>query len=653
MTTTREPFGWAHAHATAFAITTGRSPSKFEVATAAALHRADAQLVAPSRVRRFRAVSAATGAGKSLGAVALLATKATGAIIIKEIAEAHQVYLNLVEIVGPDRVAILTSIHRDKASAADVAEFEQKTGFTVGRRFTEADFRNADLVVCCHKRWKGEIESGRDRGVRLCRGQQRDLIVVDEDPGLEQVHAARPADVAALAHVLGSKVMGSEARAYGFGEAHPALSALLNVEERMQRIVHDPSSPALCGAGLIEDEEVEAILAVQYKDIRGRLQDGDLAGRTATAEALEVTLRFLQACCEGRVFFHKSGGGIFHAYSFAIPPQPNTIILDGTADMNGLYAIGQTVETVDGVPVPDYRRVQITYITPPKDVSAYFRGKDLSIRRKMVDTAAYFREVILANTEPGEEVLVYAKKGYLDTDLQKEADESGSDDPYYCEWQGRKVRWCHFGSGRGTNRYKDCTVYFQFDAFHKPKGVVVAEMASHRGIKLSEEELQRLSPGGTTDADYRLVKDSLIATDTKQNAARICIRKLDDQGVAQAARLYFVGTSPRVLQRYLAEMFPGAALGGLSASLSESLSGPERLAAYLQSAEGDLVTSKELVEVTGVAGQHLRKYLSHPQVVSEITRGGWKESTRKEQGLPGKGWVLVRGRNTQGLKEQG
>ena len=119
----------------------------------------------------------------------------------------------------------------------------------------------------------------------------------------------------------------------------------------------------------------------------------------------------------------------------------------------------------------------------------------------------------------------------LDTDLHKRYDESGSEDPYYCVCEGRKVHWCHFGSGRGTNRYKDCTVYFQIRAFYKPKAVIVAQVASHSGERMQSDRLKNLSSGRTRDPAYLQVRDTLIACDTKQNAARSCIRSVLLEGI--------------------------------------------------------------------------------------------------------------------------
>src|SRR5690606_19494582 len=155
---------------------------------------------------------------------------------IRELKEAHIAYLNLCKLVGEENVAIHTSVHRQGANRADVESFERENGMRITRQFSEEQFRRAPVIVCTHRRWKSEYETGTDRGVRLCNGIRRDLIVIDEEPELERVYVAQPEDVAELASVLTDNVRPDEARAFGFATAHPAADALRNLSRRMGHV---------------------------------------------------------------------------------------------------------------------------------------------------------------------------------------------------------------------------------------------------------------------------------------------------------------------------------------------------------------------------------------------------------------------------------
>ena len=137
-----------HTHSIAWPamLDEARSPTLFERATADALWKAyDKSCQSPNQ---FVAVSAATGAGKTLGAQTLMAHlfPARTALVIKEIKEAHEAYLHLCNLVGEQNVAIHTSVHRKGASRAEVAKFTKETGHEITHQYGETRFRNSPLA---------------------------------------------------------------------------------------------------------------------------------------------------------------------------------------------------------------------------------------------------------------------------------------------------------------------------------------------------------------------------------------------------------------------------------------------------------------------------------------------------------------------------
>ena len=102
------PVGF-YRHAAAWNLLIGRQPSKFESATGNALWRA--YQACQQTPDRFKAVSAATGSGKTKGALALMAHiyPAETAIVIREIKECREAYLDLCKLIGEENVAISVS----------------------------------------------------------------------------------------------------------------------------------------------------------------------------------------------------------------------------------------------------------------------------------------------------------------------------------------------------------------------------------------------------------------------------------------------------------------------------------------------------------------------------------------------------------------
>ena len=621
------PIGF-YSHANAWKQLVDRAPTAFEAATANALWRAT--LACQQTPDRFKAVSAATGSGKTLGAVALIAHRfpGTAAIVIREISECRDIYLKLCNLIGESNVAIY-------ASKGAIAKFEEAQGKAFGPTHDEEKFRKTPVVVCTHARWKAECADDRDRGVRKWNGVQRDLIVIDEEPELESVYVAQPEDVSRLASVLSDVVRNDEARHFDFVETHPAVPVLNAIHDRMRSVKDNKNVQQLLPqTDLVTDWEAEAIRKLEYEDIYSRLAHLPPVERSHLSDQMNVVREFLVAACDGRVFFSKTHRGEFYAYSYAIPPQQNTMILDGTADLNGLYGVGKSLLTLD-TPPADYSDVKLHYIELPKDYSGQTAWKQENVRKvaKMRPFMEWFHKRVIENTEAGEEVLVYAPLVLLDTDLHHSMD-----------WQGRIMHWQHFGSGRGTNQYKDCSVYFQIRAFYKPKAAIVAQSLSRSGETPDGKRFRNLSSGKTRDPVYVTVRDTLIACDTKQNAARTCIRHLDDAGKARGARLYFVSDNLTQIEKYQQQMFPNSPRVELlsdSALDFENATGPERLAHILASS-GETILELPALATKAVVGSNLARDLSNPRVTAVMRAKGWRKVTRKAAGLQGRGKVLLR-----------
>lgn len=642
---------WLHSLDRAYsAVLTGRSPTKFEVATAEALWRATAVFDLATPPRKFQVVSAATGSGKTLGAVALIAHRfpQTATLVVKEMKAAHEHWRQLVDLIGDeDLVAITTGVHR---KGGDVAKYERETGLKVTRQYSDAEVKAAPIVVVCHQKWLNEVNDGADRGVRLCNGVQRDLIVVDEDPTLEVVYVAQPEDVTSLCSLLGETIASNEGRTWGFSDSHQAMDTLNNIAARMQSIKHHPDTAQLQHAGdIILDDEIDVIAELTKGDVRNRMREARCD--IDRISAMNDVLGFLHAASEGRTFYHRRAkGGQFLAYSWQTGPQPKTLILDGTSDVNYLYRAGTTIELVEDVPKADYRDVKLTYNPLPQELRSLMDPDVIGDRRYNEPLADWLRDYVIANTEPGEKVLVYCKLAFVKTGVhRKDNDDPDNKDASYTEWQGRQVWFQSFGAGRGSNVWRECTAYFQLGAFYMPKGVYVARLGSASGTPLSPDDLKKMSgrdgAGSRTEQKRRLneVRDSLVMADTKQNAARTCIRQLDDQGVAKGARMFFLGMSVAPLLEYVDDLFPGHRGLELEGDAESVMTGAQRLVKLLRETDEDVLLSGEIVKSVGMARTHLGQLVKSKDFRHQLRGAGWSYiANRKAVGVSGKGWCLVR-----------
>ena len=641
------PHSFASALRQIYSLVAHRQPTKFETDVAGALWGAYMLAKGAPKGASMRAVTGATGSGKTQAALALLLAVDSGAIIINEIAECQRAFETL-DALMPGRVVVWTSLHRSSTGRADIARYENDhPGVRITRQFTEAELHKAPVVITTHKQWRNEIESDRDLSIRNHRGAPRDVVLVDENPELEVMHVTRPQDIARLADVLSDRSLSGEARAYGFKSAEtdartlPAATALRRIADRMAATYDRKDIPALYSEGdLMGPEDIAAIAALSYEDdIRPRVTYVDEA-----ADLWNVVL-FLRAASEGRVFFSKDSDSAFYAYSLAVGPQPRTVILDGTADLSTMYAVGGAVIPVS-TRKPDYRNVSIHHATLPAGLS--LKRERIARRSNAAPVVNALRDYIMAVTKSRQRVLVYAKLDLLRHELHKDCDESDSQDMNYCEWEGRCIWWVNFGAGRGTNVFKNCDVYVQLDDWHPKKAVIVAKLGSALGRPFSDAELRKLSSGRTTERMYLQATESHLITHAKQNAARTAIRNLDDDGIAAPAALHFVGCKLETLFKHREAMFPGSPGITLLDHLGRPRKGRSKRATGVTAFAEQLATTDETlldraaVARTGVDPDNINRDLTHPKVAPIVAARGWRKERRKVVGLAGKGWVLVR-----------
>jgi hypothetical protein len=141
------------------------------------------------------------------------------------------------------------------------------------------------------------------------------------------------------------------------------------------------------------------------------------------------------------------------------------------------------------------------------------------------------------------------------------------------------------------------------------------------------------------------VRDTLIACDTKQNAARTCIRNLDDRGRAPKARLYFVSDNLTQIEKYQERMFPGAPRVQLMVDPEADLgdaSGPARLSHLLASTDEHVLSMRDVADRTRIHRTTLPRELNGAAVRAVMRARGWRKVSRKAAGLSGNGFALLR-----------
>jgi hypothetical protein len=308
-----------------------------------------------------------------------------------------------------------------------------------------------------------------------------------------------------------------------------------------------------------------------------------------------------------------------------------TILLDATANVDGISRL--VPWRVDAeVPQASYGNLKITHVPP-------LTTKRLSVFLKTAaNQRAYvkgMREIILEHTAPGERVLVVCTKRLFDAERipdWPDGDERFNDPESYTkryEWDldGRKLCAVHWGTGIGSNDYRDAAVVCLFNEFYIPRRAHVAkaqgllELRAHEGPLGSLRTLNSNSTGvDALDLGHRLRW-------LKQMALRGRARMYDQHGVCGQQRLVVACE----LQGFLANvgtLFPGAEV--CVTGPGEGGKWSEKVVAILNASTAPVVTTSELGKALGKPWRSVMAAVRTAEFTGACEAMGWRYA-------PGKG----------------
>ena len=498
-----------------------------------------------------------------------------------------------------EKVAIRTTDHDEQKLEDEgpkyVAEIEAgDDGYTPAAFFNRSELGNYPALIGTHNGYKQHPSEL----LTLATGKRRALILVDECPDNIDVADFKLADfenIHELCRRRGLDELGDEPKlTMAFGEAWRQLTlAHAHLDLDRTRPFRELSIK-------LEPQLIEALTRfAESPRNRARLA----AGTSYEPEALRLAARLVILAQETKGFAFAAlnteftHGARLVAYAPSWPLRPGTVLLDATSDIDG-YAELSSARVQELVPEADYRNLEPIHLDGPNYVTGW-SPKELwkkpETRRPLLK---WMHRCILENTHQGEAVLVVSWKDVIQGDQLQPLD-----------WEGRHLRYCHFGAGIGSNRWRDCSAVFIFGNYVKPTRTTVAETHGIKGIPYREN-------GDATirglKGDYRTVKDGLTLRWFKQLAMRGCARELDENGVAKPMRLYFSHTEFGLMAGHWERMFPGSpkpktiVIGDDEAQTDQARSSRhnsrgEAILRYLSSTEKDEVSSSDIREATGSA----------------------------------------------------
>jgi hypothetical protein len=563
----------------------------------------------------LRAVSLATGLGKSTAAWAFLAAAAdcqpdfSALYVVPTARLAEEAQAGIEALLGENTVSLWTSYHDEDRTDEWKSEALEQMGRVPERLMKREDTLGARILIVSHNAWKRSCQKGgtvKRPDVRLYDSQRRDIIFIDEHPDLADITSVKAEDMGLLYDALNAPDYQVDQALLKFvREAMTEMSAF-DTKQAGQRFLK---------AVLVDDFELTMFDDINYFELAG--EHKSMVKRQAHARRLQMVVDFLRAAAMGCCFYSKRERAFF-AYTLTFDAGRGNVLLDATADISGLLPMHADVDVTGDLPQVSFENLETVLVPMPKPFKTWSRLKRSN--RLCRDFGKFAREVVLRHTKEGDDVLILTRKHLVEfghIDAPRNADE-------HADWEGRRVNAIWFGACLGENVYKHKTVVVSFLDFHLPRHKTISDTHAYSGDELTNDTLKQ-AEGQRAHGDEYLPRGKYLDAYTGQLA------RWDKQGPDLHHRVYPGAPLPI---RKLHKRDP-------QSTLSPPRGGRGALLELLMARERTLYSSKDIEELTGIRATDLARNFKAPSVQPIAEKYGWTLRRAKDLGLPGRANHLV------------
>lgn len=571
---------------------------------------------------RLHVVSAPAGGGKSSFSYALMMALTRYAentpdapygcvFVVDQIKKADDAYRDLNELM-PGKVAVWTSEH-DRGSKK-----RNKICHTPAVEFTRDELRLYPVIVVTHAFYNGPKGNKAHLVVRdSIFHNTRALIVVDERPEEVELFETTLKDAQDIREKLEAK--------------HP------ETKERFDALMRCvmPYTLSNYGNAIRRPSEYsqEALFAQQLHWFTTKEAESILRDHAIEIPGLNQLFGFARAVTAGCAFAAPSGHVVrFVGWQSKLIVRPGTILLDATADIDGISHICPWREHIK-VPQAHYGNLDIIHVPQhtKKRLSEYL--KTAANQRAYV---GWMVETIKERMAPGERGLVICKKVLFDAERVPQwpdGDPRFKDPESYTkryEWEidGRKLCAIHWGTGIGSNDWKDADVVFLFDEFFIPRRIAAATVQGLRGHRADEGDLGSMTTLNSKASGVDRIADGHRLRWTKQLALRGRGRSYDEHGNCGKQRLV-ISSDLKSFMSSAHILFPGAKIT-TAGEYSEGSTWTHKVIEILNKPEmGEVVNTKQLSKLLRRPWRSVSSNVLTPEFESALVSMGWRYVTGK------------------------
>ena len=342
---------------------------------------------------------------------------------------------------------------------------------------------------------------------------------------------------------------------------------------------------------------------------------------------------FGRSLAQGRAFIARANqgkrGATFVGYEQALPQVPGMVLLDATANIDGVNDLCSWRKPIVG---PSERFDNLEIVHEPSVVKTTFK-RWWNNKQNQNDYIAHIHNVILRNVEPGQRALVICMKDVVCSRglagwsqyVGCFADKETTDFVWNLDGRWLAVAWWG-GYGVGANDWRDADVVLLFDDYHLPRHTLIATVQGLKGHKAIEGALAELaaSDGRRKHPDVDRLGTGNVLRWLKQMALRGRGREFSQDGICGQQKLVITGKLDRIMEN-ISKVFPGARITS-TAEVEKHQSWFDKLTAVLLASKHvDRLPTGEVGDLLDVewrkVSADLRKHKSWDAML-EVT--GWR-----------------------------
>jgi hypothetical protein len=561
-------------------------------------------------------VAAPAGSGKTSFSYALLLAVTRYAdsnpsapygcvFVVDQIKKADEVYKELATLL-PGKVAIWTKEHDPKCK-------KREKVLEPAAQFTQDQLRHHPIIVVTHQFYNGK---GGNKAHLIVRdgdfGNNRALTVVDEKPEEVTQFEIIASEAETISEVLKARRP----------EIKEPLDALRRV---ILSYTFEPASNQIFRPA---------------NDLRHYREAETLKWFTTSAAAtvvktnadipgIERLFGIARAITSGRVFATAIGKVVrYIGWQSKLMVRPGMLLLDATADIDGISEICLWREPVS-VPQARYDNLEIVHVPQhtKRRLSEYLKTapNQRAYVKRMVET-------IRQHMAPGERGLVVCKKALFDaqrvpnwTDGDPRFETPDLYTKHYgWEIDGRMVCATHWGTGIGTNDWKDADVVFLLDEFYIPRRTAIATVQGLRQHRADEGDLASMTTVNSKAKGVDAIAEGHRLRHTKQLALRGRGRCYDEQGLCGKQRLV-VSSELKSFMSNVGKLFPGANIRTASDYTEDGTWAHKVLELLCKPTLSKQITTKQIGRDLGKPWRELSSNLLKDETFMQAVDGlGWR-----------------------------